>query len=230
MSFIKKILGSTNQRSDIAKQNSNSFSSLGEEELDAHLGIARYGDFVLTDAIRPSYDLDVVPRAGYRRDKYADPASGVQIPVLLATASREILFDLFMTLLNTLGEEVDVVLETSHESSGDSHKDRYRDHIDLPILKSTLYDYEEMIVNDGCTGIAVLNPQMPMEIQLDEHKMLVMYGRDLEQLEEILTEFGLQRDDGMKFLTEAEHVHSSTEEFQRQFESLSCLLALEEQE
>jgi hypothetical protein len=229
MSFIKKILRTNTDRHEPAVRRGNSFASLDEEQLKAHLGINRYGDFVLTEAIRPSYDLDVVPKSGYRWDTYDDASTGVRIPVLLASASKEDLFELFMALLTPLGEQVDVVLETSHETHGDSHQDRYRDQMDLPILKSTLYEYEELIVNDGCAGIAVLNPRIPMEVQLDEHKMLVMYGRDLDRMESILMEFGLERDDEMKFLTEAEHVHSSTEEFQRQFDRLACQLGFEEQ-
>ena len=47
-----------------------SFETLSEEELEAHLGVQRYGSFCLTDAIRPSYDLKVVPSQGYRHDEY----------------------------------------------------------------------------------------------------------------------------------------------------------------
>ena len=54
--------------------------------------------------------------------------------------------------------------------------DLYREHIDMPVLKSTLYDFEDLLVNDGCTGIAVLNPGLPQEVQFDEHKLLIVYG------------------------------------------------------
>lgn len=227
MSFLKKILKNPNVN-DQVKKTAGGFAALSQEEIDTHLGIDRYGDFLLTDAIRPSYELEVVPRAGYRWDHYDDKATGVRIPVLIASASRPDLFDLFLDLIKPLGEEVDVVLETSHASRGDEHRDRHRERIEVPILMSSLYDFEEMITNDGCAGIAVLNPRMPMEVQLDEHKLLVMYGRDLERLEGILMNHGLKRDDKMKFITEAEHVHSSTEQFQQQFENLCYQLALDD--
>lgn len=227
MSFLKKILKNPNV-DDQVKKTAGGFAALSQEEIDAHLGIDRYGDFLLTDAIRPSYELEVVPQAGYRWDHYDDKATGVRIPVLIASASRENLFDLFLDLIQPLGEEVDVVLETSHASMGDEHRDHHRERIELPILMSTLYDFEEMLTNDGCAGIAVLNPRLPMEVQLDEHKLLVMYGRDLERMEAILMNHGLGRNDKMKFITEAEHVHSSTEQFQQNFESLCYQLALDD--
>ena len=128
-------------------------------------------NFVLTDAVRPSIGLDVVPRSGYRRDTYCDPESGNKMPVLAASVSAENLFDVFMDLLDPLGDVVDVVMESSHDSEPGSHADLYREHIDNVILKSTLYDYETLLLHDGCTGMAALNPAGPMEVQFDEHKL-----------------------------------------------------------
>src|SRR5690606_9981109 len=95
-----------------------SFARLCEVELETYLGVARYGNFTLTGAIRPAYDLQVIPKQGFRHDVYHDEESKTNVPVLMAAASAEHLFDVFMDLLDPLGPEVDVVLETSH------HRDR----------------------------------------------------------------------------------------------------------
>src|SRR5579871_1010944 len=206
----------------------SSFENLSEDQLEAHMKIARYGDFLLTEAIRPSFDLQVVPTAGYRHDVYRDKDTGVDIPVLMASASREHLFDLFLDLLDPLGDEVDVVLETSHDRNSRGHDDLYREHIDLPVFKSTLCDFEEMLLDDGCTGVAVLNPGMPLEVQFDEHKLLIMYGNDLAEFERVLDGAGIPRIEEMRFITEAEHVHSSSDEIQREFQKLRYRLGLDD--
>lgn len=226
MGFLQRMIKST-YRDESAQRSKSSFANLSEQQLEEHLAIARYGSFVLTDAVRPSFNLDVVPSAGCRRDSYKDPDTGVAIPVLMAAASRERLFDLFIDLLDPLGEVVDVVLETSHDTDANGHRDMTREQIDLPILKSMLYDYEDLLLNDGCTGIAVLNPRIPLEVQFDEHKLLVMYGRDLESFEEILGDYRLNHSDTIRFITEGEHVHSSTEEMSEQFHELACRLGVE---
>ncbi|MCA9069308.1 MAG: hypothetical protein KDA84_10315 [Planctomycetaceae bacterium] len=226
MGFLQRFLKSTYREGD-PSANTSSFLDLSEEELESHLGVARYGNFVLTDAIRPSYDLQVVPRAGYRHDVYQDRDSGVKIPVLMAAVSREHLLDVFFELLDPLGDEVDVVLETSHERNQGGHEDLYREHIDLPVLKSTLYDFEDLLLNDGCTGIAVLNPEIPLEIQFDEHKLLIAYGQELDGFEDVLGSYSLKRLDDLKFITEAEHVHSSSDEYYEQFEELRYRLGVE---
>jgi hypothetical protein len=205
----------------------SSFEHLSEEQLQAHLGVTRYGSFRLTDAIRPSYDLQVVPTQGFRHDYYHDEQSKTRVPVLMAAATSEKLFDVFLDLLDPLGSEVDVVLETSHNRESKGHVDLYREHIDLPVLKSTLYDYEDLLVNDGCTGIAVLNPQVPLEVQFDEHKLLITYGHDLSEFESVFRQHGVTCNEQLKFITEAEHVHSSSDQYARQFEELLMRLGMD---
>lgn len=227
MGFLKRFFRNV-FRDGQAPVGTSSFERLTEEELEAHLGVVRYGDFVLTDAVRPSYDLQVVPSQGYRHDMYRDEESHTQVPVLMGAATNRRLFDVFLDLLDPLGFEVDVVLETSHNRSARGHVDLYREHIDMPVLKSILCDYEDLLLNDGCTGIAVLNPAVPLEVQFDEHKLLICYGQELEPFEQIFQEHRVACKDQMKFITEAEHVHSSSDDYYRQFEELKCRLGMDE--
>lgn len=226
MGFLQRFLKNS-YRDGLGPPSQSSFQDLTEDQLEAHLNITKYGNFVLTDAVRPAYDLEVVPKAGYRHDIYQDRESGIQIPVLMAAASKESVIDLFFDLLDPMGSEVDIVLETSHDRNNGSHMDLFREHIDLPVLKSILYDFEELLLNDGCTGVAVLNPRIPMEVQFDEHKLLVMYGQDLSAFEEVLGEYSVECSEDLKFITEAEHVHSSTDEYVDAFDQLKYRLGID---
>lgn len=225
MSFLQKF--TKNEYRDSEVHGVSSFEHIDKDELETHLRIARYGTFVLTEAVRPSYDLQVVPRSGFRHDSYRDDPAGIEIPVIMAAASRDVLLDLFFELLDPLGEVVDVVIETSHECEHGGHNDLVREGIDLPILKSTLYDYEDLLLDDGCTGIAVLNPGIPLEVQFDEHKLLIAYGKDLTPFEQIFSGCDVDCDEEIRFITEAEHVHSSTEEFRERFEQLKYDLGID---
>jgi hypothetical protein len=228
MGFLKRFFKNVFHESGPAASNHSSFAHLSEDELEAHLRVVRYGDFTLSEAVRPAYDLKVTPRQGYRHDTYQDEQSRAKVPVLMAAASKEILFESFMDLLDPLGGAVDVVLETSHHSGGGSHTDLYREHIDMPVLKSILWDFEDMILNDGCTGIAVLNSSIPQEIQFDEHKLLIAYGSDLSPYENILRKRHVPLREDLKFITEAEHVHSTSETFAEQFVELKTRLGMDE--
>ena len=188
----------------------------------------RYGDFVLTDAVRPSLDRQVTPRQGYRIETYKDKKAGFQVPVLAAAVSREHLFDVFLDLLEPLGEVVDAILETSHDRDGNHHLDLYREAIDLPVLKSHCCDYEDLLLNDGCTGIAVLSTSAPMEVQFDEHKLLVVYAADLKPFAAILDGYGIPRDDRLKLITEGEHLHSTDPRRRDEFDQLCCRLGVGE--
>jgi hypothetical protein len=227
MGFLKKFFRGTLHEGGQVAPAQSSFETLSEEQLEAHLAIQRYGRFTLTDAIRPSYDLKVVPRQGYRHDFYIDEETKTKVPVLMAAASRDILFDVFLELIEPLGCEVDVVLETSHNRESAGHTDLYREHIDLPVFKSMLWDFEDLLMNDGCTGMAVLNPAIPQEVQFDEHKLLIVYGNPLGQYERVFARFGIRRDDKLKFITEAEHVHSSSDKYFQTFDELKMRLGMD---
>ncbi|MEL7498004.1 MAG: hypothetical protein AAFN77_10365 [Planctomycetota bacterium] len=225
----------TNPASDNAFDNSrdpnssaNSFRTASDAQIAAHLQVNQYDSFELTDAVRPAMDLKIKPSQGYRHDVYIDEESKARVPVIMAAASRQQLFPLFMQLIQRLGSTVDVVLESSHHSSGDAgHVDLYREHIDMPVLTSVLWDFEDLLMNDGCTGIAVLNPNTPQEIQFEEHKLLIVYGSPLEPYEFTLESHGVLENQGMKFITEAEHIHSSSENYAQRFFQLRTALGLD---
>jgi len=201
---------------------------VNSEKLALHLRQDRYGDFWLTDAIRPSFDRQVIPSEGFRLDTYRDTRSGIEVPALVASVSRERLFDAFLSLLDLLGEVVDVVLETSHATDGSQHRDLYREQIDLPVFKSYCYDFEDLLLHDGCTGVAVISTAAPMEVQFDEHKLLVVYARELEPFEQNLRQGGIPYSEKIKFITEAEHLHSTEPRFASAFEQFSLRLGVEE--
>jgi len=226
MGFLKRFFHQVSSR-DESSHPGSSFDQLSQEELEAHLQVNRYGDFLLTGAVRPSFDLEIVPREGFRHDVYQDEEDNRQVPVVMAAVSKERLFELFLDLLDPLGETVDVVLETSHHRQGDGHQDLYREQMDLPVLKSILWDYEDLLLNDGCTGLAVLNPRIPREVQFDEHKLLIMYSDDLKPFERLLRANRLPCQENLKFLTEAEHIHSSSDHYFDQFEELKLRLGMD---
>ncbi|MFN6139565.1 MAG: hypothetical protein ACK480_13835 [Planctomycetota bacterium] len=188
---------------------------------------SRYGSFELTDAIRPAYDMKIVPRQGFKHDEYNDPDSNQRVPVILASASRERLFDLFVDLVGSLGDVVNVVLETSHHGDTGEHQDFIREHIDMPVLSSLLYEFEDILMNDGCTGIAVVNPKRKQEIQFDEHKLLICYGSPQEIYERILIKHDVYPDSQKRFITEGEHVHSSSDRYIGFFYSFQYLLGID---
>ena len=193
-----------------------------------HLRINRYGEFELTDAIRPAPERSVTPREGFRIETYRDAKAGFQVPVLAASVSRQKLFDTFLDLLDPLGDVVDVILETSHDTDGSRHVDLFREGIDLPILKSHCCDFEDLLLNDGCTGLAVMSTNGPMEVQFDEHKLLVVYTADVRPFAHVLREHEVVRNDKLKLITEGEHLHSTDPRFRNDFEAFCYRLGVGE--
>ena len=226
MGFLKRILRNNAKEQETTQNCRGSFETLSRDELQTHMSIKTYGAFDLTDAVRPSYDLQIVPKQGFRFDQHVDDSTGVKTPAVLASVTQHQLMDVFFELIDKLGDVVDVVLESSHHVNN-SHQDLYREHIDSAVLKSVLLEFEDLLLNDGCTGIAVINPHKRQEVQLDEHKLLVMYGRPLDEFVATLIEEDVYPDREIQFITEAEHVHSSSARMHDRFEVLKNRLGID---
>ena len=80
MGFLKKFFRNT-IHAESQPLSTSSFDHLSDSQLEAHLEVCRYGDFLLTDAVRPSYDLKVVPTQ-------TTPAKRPEMRPRLVTAGR----------------------------------------------------------------------------------------------------------------------------------------------
>ena len=207
-------------------------------ELESHLATVTYGNFTLTDAVRPSLDLTIIPEQGYKYDRLQLGIGNVTsfhrmgsrwlMPILVASISLEYLFETFLDLLNPLGDTVNIVLETSHCYSGAHRSGLHREHIDLPVLKSFLYDHEDILLNDGCTGISVFSPKTRATVKFDEHKLIYVYAKSLLPFEKVLHGHDVPQNETMRLLTDAEHVHITRDEYFQQFRTLQAALGIDE--
>src|SRR5438105_3665732 len=128
------------------------------------------------DAVRPSPEVHLKPIAGYRPDIYYNPMNDRRLPALAVGADQSAIFDLFLALLEPLGPTVDVILETSHFRTDGKHRDYRRLGVDRAVLCSYLCEFEDLMTDDGCTGVAVISPRGPLEVQFDEHKTIVVFA------------------------------------------------------
>jgi len=87
-----------------SRRANSSFAGLSAEELDTHMRISTYSGFRLTDAVRPAYDLAVIPEIGYKIETYVDPESGRQVPVIMCSASSEAIVGLLYELIWTCSQ------------------------------------------------------------------------------------------------------------------------------
>ena len=150
--------------------------------------------------------------------------------MLSAAASADRLFDLFLELLEPLGEAVHAILESSHGLQDDDHRDLRRSHIDPCVLSSAFCDYEDMLTNDGCTGVAIVSTKKRIEVQFDEHKLIFIYARDLTPFRKILRRFDVLRLDSLKLIAEVDHLHNSSEAREDEFCQMASHLGAEDSE
>jgi hypothetical protein len=65
-----------------------------------------------------------------------------------------------------------------------------------------------------------MHPELSLEVQLDEHKLLVVYAQPRLPFERILRDRGLERNDRIRFISQGEHLHTSHERFAARFDEM----------
>ena len=137
-----------------------------------------------------------------------------------------------MDLVDLCQDDVTLILDSSHHYHHTQDRSTSESELsDLIAMKSVLWDFEDALLNDGCLGIAILNADIPYEVQLEEHKNIIIYGDyDLGQLD-TLRNHGINEIPDMRFITDHEHVHSSSDDlyskYQEMQKALSCETSVE---
>jgi hypothetical protein len=188
----------------------------------------RYGDFLLTNAVRLPLVPPIIPRAGYTDRWTNNPIGFPNCRLLTVAASAEYLFDLWLELLGLCQYKVDVYLE-----------DHWRDPpstwtafgVRRRLLTNTVSRFEDLLLNDGFTSL-VVNSVCPRHGQymvlLDQCKLLhvdtLIYSRTEEKVERILERYELPFNRQLALIPEGESFHVSADYFQVQFQQLCARL------
>ena len=151
--------------------------------------------FELTDAVCPINEFGLW--AGFQRATYFDQVSGV-LQVVIINETKSLLFDLFTDLAEELLKIekvkrscIDVVLESRHipdDKTGFGKKydccdraefftDFVASHVDPVSFLSKLFDFEDLIMNDGFTGVSLLAIAAFCELRLDVHKVISVFSK-----------------------------------------------------
>ncbi len=186
--------------------------------------MGRESAFRLPRGIRPGPLSKVIPAEGYRHGVFKH--AGRKVPMLAASVSAERLFEVFCDLLEPLGETVDAYLQ--RHAGGETAQEMLRESVDLPVLLSQLCDAEELLVDDGATGVVICaKSSEPMaEVHLDDHKALIIYAYNLTPFMMVLDRHGLRRDPGHRLVLEEQHLHLELPDAEEAFDRLASELSM----
>ncbi len=213
----------------------SSFYGLNDEDIETHLRITRYSSFELTGAVAPSYDVEVKPEAGFQFINYSSSPDAIPAPGILASVSKPDLLDVFQDLLSIPAQNgapdalYDVIIVYSLRSEEDP--DRFiREQIELPELINAVESFSSLLLQDGYLEISVVCRDLDWRLTLDDHKLIFVLNEFLKPSYELLRSYGIpfiQPDADFKTISDAEHLHVSSDELLEEFERLCITLRLE---
>jgi hypothetical protein len=166
------------------------------------------------------------PQQGYRLAVFQ--GATLRMPMLSAAVSAEHLFEVFLELVSLIGDYVDIVVESTHGLEWGQSRLWRREGIEQIVLSSHLCAFEQLLMHDGCTAIAVINRRRPAELQLDEHKLVHVYSPHLRPFRRCLNWWGIPRCRRLPLICEADHIHQTQPQFAHKLTSLLYSLGAEE--
>ena len=213
-------------------------------------GIAEKTGFELTDAVCPITEFDLW--AGFQRATYFDEVSG-RLQVVIVSQTKEHLFELFTSLIEELlriekikRAGLKAVFESRHipddvtgfgkkygcSDNSPYYADFLTRKIDPITFLSTLYDFEELITNDGFTGVSILSDLAFSELRLDVHKAILFFSKYPKLVGKIitfLTKSGVHElPTNVNTIAEKPHVHIGHSTYNAEFERLITLTGAKE--
>ena len=140
--------------------------SLSEADLEKVLLKNKFGNFELTEGVRIISD-DIIPEDGYLQHQPNE--SPMAQCGLCISVTRNKLWDLFVDLLETMKEtNLLVVLDKTTISLNRV----VRAGIDRCVLQGILDEYRDLLIDDGCVGIAVAQRRKRKLLFFDDHKLI----------------------------------------------------------
>lgn len=79
-------------------------------------------------------------------------------------------------------------------------------------MKSVIASYQDLLLNDGTRVFAIASQQGECEVQLDDHKLMIIYFPDKKtglRVEETLKKFGLQNSPQLPTVLDVDHSHKN---------------------
>ena len=169
--------------------------------------------FELPDAVSLDNSREML-RSGYKIGRELGIESGLTppYPLIVAQSKDRILPMLYQLTDFLLRDEpsvqffVDTFTDEGHSTSTILAN---RDVAPLELI-STLKKYEDLLLNDGVHSYAIATPSSDIEVQLDDHKLILIYAYSTEtraNLRAFLNECGIAYDPELPLVIEQDHHH-----------------------
>ncbi len=164
-----------------------------------------------------------VPKPGYEKQLIVEEG-GALIDTVTVSVPAERIWEVFDDLLNALADTVEVVLVVIDEV--DETVDHIAHDMDLAVVRSVLFDHQDLLVKDGQVGI-FLGSESHGAVQLTDDKDILIHAEDATPFLEILHRNGIEESMPV-FVSQVPHYHISDPDAGDRIESLKSALGIQE--
>lgn len=188
--------------------------------------------FELTDAVSLDSSRDTL-RSGYKLGVREAIESDLDAPYpLIVAQSKERIMPTLYRLIEVAHQESSEVQFFVDSFTREDHNARtslWTPEVSLVQVKKMLKQFEDLILNEGLHAYALRTPSGELEIQLDDHKLILIYAESdalVAKLACLLEDMGLTNDPILPLIIEKDHTHHSLIHHQTAMDQLIRALEL----
>lgn len=154
----------------------------------------------------------VLPEGYVRTTERQGPAVIVRLTV--ATTAEKLL-ELLLEALAFMGDDIKIVIQSTREHCMRGFETAFPDPV---MIESAFRTYDDVLLGDAYTGVAIVDEIAPAEIRLDEHKTLVVHNAP--RFERFLRAQQIPTRETMPFVADVTHDHLADPELDERFDTL----------
>lgn len=192
----------------------------------------RRKDFELTGAISV-LENRFVPQSGFLAldDIAVDPS--LRIRGFMVAVTKDQILPTLKEILEVVApgdNQLDFIVDSFCDDGHTQRTSKIGENVPRKKIEQTLESFKDLLLNDGHHAYAFSpTDDTPCEVQLDNHKLIIIYYRDNELgelLQRLLADMGLDKHPTLSTVLDVEHVHKSKHHHKNDSEQLERLFDL----
>ncbi len=192
----------------------------------------RRKDFELPGAISVR-ESRFVPQSGFLALDDVALEHSLSLRGFIVAVTRDQILPTLKEILEVVApgdNQLDFIVDSFSDDQHTQRSSKISEKVPRKMIEKTLESFKDLLLNDGHHAYA-FSPvdDTPCEVQLDDHKLIIIYYRDNdlgELLQGLLAERGLDKHPSLSTVLDVEHVHNSEHHHKNASEQLERILDL----
>jgi hypothetical protein len=172
------------------------------------------------------------PQSGYVALDHIPVDHNLSIRGLMVAATKDQILPTLKEVLEVVApgdNQLDFIVDSFSDDGHTSRISKIGEDVPRKKIEQILESFKDLLLNDGHHAYAFSPVNTACEVQLDDHKLIIIYYRDNDVgvlLQQLLGDLGLDKHPALSTVLDVKHLHESQNHHKNASEQLERLFDL----